>query len=285
LLAEDPETRSLRTWESQAPVPPPEAATEHDDPRISSAQSVLDAMHAAYPDLKAMHDSSATSPTECQDLLGREFRAQHFCGQYWVPSFARWQIDCDMVPAYRYHKRTLKLLQWRRPPRRWNLKTPTHMLSLDALVEVYPDARFIMTHRDPVKVLPSVCSLIALMYRIMGSEFEPVALGRAQMDLWAEALRRAIEFRRRVGSERFIDLRFEDLNANPLGAVARIYGRFGMPLTDAARQRMTRWVAHNPRGKHGEHHYRLKDFGLNAKEIRDTYAFYMRRFDVPNEGE
>ncbi|MGH7897701.1 MAG: sulfotransferase, partial [Candidatus Binatia bacterium] len=138
LFSCDPDTRSLRFWESQRPVPPPETASEHTDPRIAATQATFDAMHSAYPELVSMYFATATSATECQDLLGRSFRAQHFCGQYRVPSYAAWQLGCDMEPAYRYHRRQLRLLQWRCPPTRWLLKTPVHMLSLDALDRVYP---------------------------------------------------------------------------------------------------------------------------------------------------
>jgi len=283
LMARDPGTRSLRLWESQAPVPPPETATEETDPRIATTQGFLDVMQTAYPELVAMYFATATSPTECQDLLGREFRAPHFWGQYWIPTYADWQQGCDMEPAYRYHARQLRLLQWRCPPTRWLLKTPVHMLSLDALDRVYPDARFVMTHRDPAKVLGSVCSLIALMHRMTSDAVDRRALGRAQVDLWAEALRRAIDFRARVGDERFADLHFDELQGAPVEAIARAYARLGVPFTGAARARMSGWAGENPRGKHGEHHYRLEDFGLDPAAVRAQYGFYMKRFAVPVE--
>jgi hypothetical protein len=245
---------------------------------------MFDAMHSAYPELVAMYFATATSATECQDLLGREFRAQHFCGQYRVPSYAEWQLGCDMEPAYRYHRRQLRLLQWRCPPTRWLLKTPVHMLSLDALDRVYPDARFVMTHRDPVKVLGSVCSLIDLMFRMTSERVDRVELGRAQIDVWAESLRRAIDFRRRAGEERFADLYFHDLEKRPIDAVARAYEKLGIPFSPAARARMRGFAGENPRGKHGEHRYRLEDFGLDSGGVRAKYAFYMERFNVPAEG-
>jgi hypothetical protein len=280
LMACDPQTRSLRFWESQQPIPPPEKATEESDPRIAATQAVLDGMHAAYPELLAMYFATATSPTECQDLLGREFRAHHFTGQYQIPGYVEWQLRCDMVPAYRYHRRQLKLLQWRCPPTRWLLKTPVHMLSLDALDRVYPDARFVMTHRDPTRVLGSVCSLIHLMYRMTSDQVDRQALGRAQVEAWAEALRRAIDFRTRVGDERFADLYFHELEEAPIEAIERAYRRLRIAFSEAARRRMQDWAGENPRGKHGEHRYRLEDFGLDPDEVRARYAFYRKRFDV-----
>jgi hypothetical protein len=283
LLACDPATRPLRFWESQQPVPPPESATEHTDPRIAATQAMFDAMHGAYPELAAMYFATATSATECQDLLGREFRAHHFWGQYWIPSYARWVVQCDSEPAFRYHARQLRLLQWHCGPSRWLLKTPVHLFTLDALDSVYPGARFVMTHRDPAKVLGSVCSLIALMYRMTSERFDAEALGRAQVELWAEALERAIAFRGRAGEARFADLYFHELEERPIDSIERAYAKLGLPFTEAARSRMAGWAEENPRGKHGEHRYRLEDFGLTAGEVRERFGFYLERFDVPVE--
>ncbi len=160
LLDADPAIRSLRCWESSSPVPPPEAATQDTDPRIAPTARGLEAMYETFPKMRSLHFQTATGPTECQDLLGMDMRTSHFDGMAIVPSYTRWVLECDMTPAYVVHRRTLQLLQWHCPPYQWHLKTPVHMLSLPALVSVYPDARFIWTHRDPSEVMGSVCSLI-----------------------------------------------------------------------------------------------------------------------------
>jgi hypothetical protein len=283
LLACDPDTRSVRTWESSDPVPPPEASTQDSDPRIARAEAGLAAMHEMFPEMRSMHDATATGPTECQDLLGLEFKAPHFAGQYHIPSFDLWVRSCDMVPAYRTHRRVLQLLQWRCPPTRWHLKTPVHMLALPALLEVYPDARFVMTHRDPARVLGSVCSLIRLMYRVASDWDDPKTLGREQVDLWATALERAVAFRDTLPSERFVDVPFAEQLADPIAAVERAYEGLALPFTPQARERMAGWAAAHRRGRHGEHRYRLADFGLDAAEVRDRFRFYLDRFDVPEE--
>jgi hypothetical protein len=285
LLARDPDTRALRTWESASPVPPPEAATQHSDPRIAAVQAGIDAMRAQNPGYQAMYDADADDPSECQDLLGMEFRTQHFCGSYWVPSYAAWQMDCDMRPAYAWHRRTLQLLQWRCGPERWLLKTPTHMLSLDALAETYPDARFIMTHRDPAKVLASVCSLMGFITSGTTDALDRAGLAKLTFETWTEALRRALDFRRRVGEARFADLHFHEQVADPVGAVERAYARLGLPLGGAARARMQDWARAHPRGRHGEHRYRLADWGLDARAVRERYAFYTEHFGVRLEAE
>jgi Sulfotransferase family len=133
LVASDPAVRSLRLWESGSPVPPPESATEDDDPRIADTEVGLQMMYDMFPRMKSLHFETATGPTECIDLLSMEFRTAHFDGMAHVPSYTRWVTGCDMTGTYRYHRRVLRLLQWHCPPNLWHLKTPVHMLWLGAL--------------------------------------------------------------------------------------------------------------------------------------------------------
>ncbi len=221
LVAADPQFRSLRLWESSSPCPPPESATEHSDPRIADTEAGLAMMNQMFPLMQTMHHEEATTPTECQDLLGMSFRTVHFDGFGRVPSYLAWVTECDMRDTYRYHRRVLRLLQWHCPPRLWHLKTPVHMFALDALLESYPDAKFLWSHRDPAKVLASVCSLIHYV-RSWGSDRDDAAeLGAEQLDRWWEAVLRAMDFRKRLGDDRFADLSFADLQVDPVERARR----------------------------------------------------------------
>jgi Sulfotransferase family len=152
LVAAAPEIRSLRLWESIDPVPPPESATQHSDPRIRETELGLQAMYEAFPRMMSMYFQTATGATECQDLLGMEFRTAHFDGMAHVPTYRRWVLDCDMGPAYRYHRRVLQLLQWRCPPRLWHLKTPAPVPGSCGRIEIRPRswARCAAWWRTPV---------------------------------------------------------------------------------------------------------------------------------------
>src|SRR5512134_138557 len=246
LLAQDPDTRSLRVWESAQPVPPPEAATQHSDPRIEVATKQLEAMRQLSPRLAAMHEDTPTGPTENHDLLGMSFRTFHFEGMAFVPGYVAWWLGCDMLPAYRLMRRTLQLLQWRCPPNRWMLKSPPDSFFLDAVLAVFPDARFVMTHRDPAAVLGSVCSLIATMYEMTSTPPDAVRIGASELMSWAEAMRRLLAVRARVGEARFADVHFHDLVADPLGTIAGAYARLGLPWTDAAEAGMRAYATAHP---------------------------------------
>ncbi len=281
LVAADPQFRSLRLWESIDPVPPPTSASEHDDPRIGEAQRGLDAMYQVFPRMRSLYFQTATGATECQDLLGMAFRTEHFDGMAHVPSYARWVLGCNMAPAYEHHRRVLRLLQWRCPPRLWHLKTPVHMLALDELCAVYPDAKFLWTHRDPAAVLGSVCSLIAYTRSWVSDRDDSSSLGEEQVAVWVEALRRALDFRRRTGEGRFADVAWAELQTDPVGALARAYGQLGLDLGDAGRARVARWAAANPPGSKGSHEFALGDFGLDADLVRRRFAPYLDHFDIP----
>ena len=280
LVAADPQFRSLRTWESSAPVPPPESATEHTDPRIAATERGIAMMNEAFPLMQTMHHTEATTATECQDLMGMSFRTAHFDGFARVPSYMAWVVDTDMRETYRYHRRVLRLLQWRCPPKLWHLKTPVHMLALDALVEAYPNARFLWSHRDPTKVIGSVCSLIHYTRSWSSDRDDSVELGAEQLNRWWIAVERAMEFRERIGDDRFADVSFGELQADPMEAMARALERVGFPLDERSRASVEAWAGSHEPGSHGSHTYDLSDFGLEPDQIRERFGPYYAAFDI-----
>jgi len=280
LVAADPQFRSLRMWESGSPVPPPEKATEHTDPRIAAAEGNLALMNEAFPLMQTMHHIEATTATECQDLMGMSFRTAHFDGFARVPSYMEWVIDTDMRETYRYHRRVLRLLQWHCPPSLWHLKTPVHMFALDALVEAYPNARFLWSHRDPAQVLGSVCSLIHYTRSWSSDRDDAVELGAEELERWWTAIRRAMDFRTRLGDARFADIAFSDLQSDPVAALATGLARIGLSFDEESRVPVERWAATHQPGAHGSHSYDLADFGLDPTRIRERFGPYYAAFDV-----
>jgi hypothetical protein len=280
LLALDPGRRSLRTWEASRPCPPPEAATSDTDPRIAETQAGLDITSGMFPDFVGMLPTSATGPQECLLVLAFEFRSMVFEGMSWVPSYTEWLFSCDMEPAYRYHRRVLKLLQWRCPPTSWWLKTPSHMHAIGGLDRVYPDARFVMTHRDIASVIPSVAALMTTLSGMLTDSPDPSALARHCCDLWEEALHRTIAFRDAGNQSRFHDIAFADMQADPIGTIDGVYRWLGEDLGPVARERMTGWWAANSAERHGAHRHDASTFGLDPAELRERFRFYNDRFGL-----
>ncbi len=278
LLGEDPAARSLRTWESLNPCPPPETATEHSDPRIALAQESMDRRARFFPRMTSMLPSTATSPTECQTFMGHDFKSQIFQAFVHIPSYVEWlNRDADLVPTYRYLKRVLKLLQWRCPPDRWRLKNPSHSLFIGALDTVFPDARFVMTHRDVTAVIPSVCDLYLELRRVYSDDVDLHAIGETAADFCELGMHRMIAFRDGGADKRFFDIHFAPFQSDPIGTVASLYAFLGEELTDEARANMEEWRRTTPRDA-GYERTDMDAFGLDPDGLRRRFAFYSDRF-------
>jgi hypothetical protein len=281
LLAEDPGVRSIRNWEASAPCPPPEKATELSDPRIEAARRMVQKRQQMFPRKMAMLPSSATMPTECQTYMGYDFKSQLFQALWQVPSYADWlNHRADLVPTYRYVKRVLKLLQWRCPPTRWRLKNPSHIVFIEALDTVFPDARYWMTHRDIGKVIPSVADLYYELIRASSDDVDKAYLG-ALNSQWCElGMRKLIAFRQAGNEHRFFDIHFAPFQKDPFPSIAGLYEFLGEEFTAYTRARMQAWRRDTPRDQHGEHSYDAADFGIDLEQLRERFRFYTDRFDV-----
>jgi hypothetical protein len=279
LLAEDPAVRSIRNWEAQAPCPPPEAATQHSDPRIDKARLSMARRNLLFPRMRTMVPSTATSPTECQTYMAYDFKSQLFQAFVQVPSYVNWlNHRADLVPTYIYVRRVLKLLQWRCPPKRWRLKNPSHTLFIDALAKVFPDARFWMTHRDVADVVPSVADLYYELTKAFSDEVDKRSLGRMTADFCELGMRRMLAFRDAGNEHRFFDIYFRPFQQDPWPILRQLYAFVGEELTQAALQRMEAWRRDTPRDQHGSHSYDAAEFGIDAAELRRRFGFYSDRF-------
>ena len=267
LLAIDPQFRYLRKWELVDPVPPPDLATEHADPRRPEPSNQENVLHIATVDGPAedrrIHELSFH---ESPAVLG-------------VPSYAEYWRTADHAAAFPYHERVLRLLHSRRPPYRWLLKSPESMHTLAPLAAHYPEMRFVLTHRDPVKVIPSACSVIAEHTRMRLPDWDPdPEFGRRTLTQLLEGVQRAMAARPAIGEERFVDIGQPELNADAVAVAERIYDFAGLELDDEVRSAMAAWSEQNRAGARGEHHYTAEEFGLTEDEIRSAFAEYLDRF-------
>ena len=285
LLAQDPANRVPMTWEVMHPWPPPERASFASDARIAQVEKHFSGIDRVLPGFQAMHPMGARLPQECVALTAHDFASLIFHTSYRVPSYQTWLDRADLHPVYASHRRWLQYLQWRCPAERWVLKSPGHLWALDALLAIYPDARIVQTHRDPLEVVASLVSLITKLRGLGSDAVDPVEIGADWAGRLAAGLRLASDARERAagGPARFFDLRFGDLMGRELEQVRRIYEHFGMQLLPEAEARMRRFLAENPRDKHGTHRYSLDFAGLEAERLRPAFAEYQRRFDVASE--
>jgi len=286
LLAQDPAARAPRTWEVDLPVPPPEEATYDTDPRIAEIEAQMELAHQARPQMQAMHPTGATLAQECVRITGGEFASVIFGSQFRVPTYLHWVIDtADMAPTYAYHHRFLQVLGSHYQRDRWVLKSGAHLWALPALLGEYPDARFIQTHRDPVKIVASLSSLFAYLGQIFSDEVTVQNTARTWADLILSGLDRSVDAREsgHVKPDRVVDVQFSGFMADPWKTIRGIYEQWDVELTPDVEGRMRAFLDDHGREKHGKHLYAFADTGLDKGEIRERAKRYTDYFDVPVE--
>ena len=271
MLSLDPQLRSLRMWEQREPCPPPTLEGESEDPRRVAYGRENDELPA---EAKAMHTYEVDASVEDSDILGMGFHGQQFTLP--VYGYHAWWRDADSTEAFAYHRRAVKLLQSQRPPYLWLFKAPHHKFHLEAMLSAYPDARFVMTHRDPAKSVPSYASFVSSIFPAAAGELDLTRLGREVSDHLRIGMENAIKARRRIGEDRFLDVHHVDLIRDPRGTIRRVYEFLGLNLDHTTEFMMKEWQARNRSGAHGAHKYAPADFGLSAGQIRSDYDFYIR---------
>ena len=281
LLCQDPDHRALEYWEGFDPVP--RRGGREDQTRRTA--NMLRGLEYTSPGYQSIHPMEADNPEECVMLFMHTFTTPQFDIQYEVPSYMQWLNTIDRRPSYRHYRRQLQLLQHRRPAgKRMVLKDPSHLLALDVILDVFPDARIVHIHRDPVTAVASNCSLYAHTRAIFMRGIEPERLGDHVLNgIWPSALQRATELRAALPPERVIDVAYADLMREPLGTMVRLYEQLGLELSDEVRARLEAWLKDNPQDKHGVHAYSLAQYGLERSQVEERFADYRRLFDVEYE--
>jgi len=282
MLASDPRLHALLWYESRQPAPLPAANASAPDPRIADAEREVEAMLGASPELIAAHPMDARAPDEEIMLVEHAFLSTNpeaFCR---IPSFAAWREVQDLTPGYDYLVRLLRFLQWQKRRRgeageRWILKTPFHLGHMDALFRAFPDARIVWPHREPAQCIPSLASLIHSLRVLASDRVDPVDVGREWSDKMRRAISRCMDVRE-AHEDRFLDLRYQDLVADPLAQAARIYAFAGLSLSEDVAARMRSWAALNAREKRPIHRYTLERFGFDEPGLRRDFARYRERF-------
>jgi hypothetical protein len=280
MMSLDPQFRSLRMWEQLQPCPPPVTATEMQDPRRLADIREVEELTRQNPELKAMHLYDVDATVEDTEVLGLEFSAQQMVWP--VHGYHAWWRESDQRPVFEYHRRVALLLQSHRPPNYWLYKAPHHKFHLEAFVHAYPEARFVFTHRDPAKVVPSYVSLVVSYYPPGTLDNHDIReIGKSIHVHLLRGMQRAVEARSRLPRNIFIDVRQQEIDKDPLGMLQRVYDFLGLEFTREMRTRITDWQKANQSGTHGQHRYTAEQYGLSVDQIRADYEFYTRQFDVP----
>jgi len=288
LFDQDPRLRMMRTWEGDRPSPPPaldpqSAARRH----AASVEQARVMREATGGKIDAFHLTDVNGPQECLAILDQTFVNPGLLWTMSVFGYLEYLLhEADLQEAYEYHARVLRLLQQGAPERRWALKWPCHLLALDAIAAVHPDAKFVVTHRDPVQALASNCSLTNMLRAGTSPHADPLHIGRDMLELVRQHVDRLVAFdveQEQLGSGRLVHVDYYQLVDDPAAAMPAVFDAIDLEWTPEVDERVRTWREENPKGKRGTHEYDLRDYGLEREAVAEAFAAYTERFDIPSE--
>jgi hypothetical protein len=285
LLADDPGNLTPRCWQTVFPYPIGAHKNGSRDRRPELTARQYSQFLMLAPELPSLHPLDAHAAQECIEITGHVFRSLRFDTTHYIPSFQQWLEDAGHLEAYRFHKRFLQHLQHQNGGGQWILKSPDHIFALEALCEVYPDARFVFVHRDPMKVLPSVARLTEILRQPFTRRIDRLQIGRQISNRWELGSKLLIDAADWLKSspERIVHVRYKDLVRDPFGIVTDLYRHFGMTLSGQGEHRLKRSIAERPDGGYGRNSYRFEDYGLNPAAERKHHSAYMAHFRMQPE--
>lgn len=280
LLAQDPALRAPLTWELLYP----RGDAEPGD-RPARADTDVTFWNLVTPEYRTMHENRGDAPNEC--ILGTmsAFAADYWSGGHDVPDYARWLARSDMSLSYRFHRQLLQVLQGSAPGRPWALKAPSHLSSLPALFAEYPDARVVITHRDPLRVLGSLVDLLVTLRWQRSDYVDYERIVRTNVKAYPYVLDAMIDQRESgaIPQAQIVDVQYQDLVQDPWKTLHGAYERLGLAFAPAAEQRMRAYLAAKPKDRHGVHQYAFADLGVDRDDTRAAFARYQHHFGVPDE--
>lgn len=282
LLAEDPENQTIRCWQAVHPYP---QAGSRKDARVSRVARQLRWFGLLAPSLRSIHPLDSQAPQECTEVTAHVFQSLRFETTHDVPSYRAWLDRHGHDCAYHFHRRFLQHLQHQHGRQRWALKCPDHVFALGALHAAYPDARVVFVHRDPLKVLPSVANLTDVLRAPFALRTDPAKIGRQVLRDWSRGADIMIAAGRgwSFGSPEPFHVQYNEIVAEPLETVRRLYRHFGLTLQPAALERIAGRASAKPDGGYGRNVYNPAEYGLDVEEMRETFRGYMDHFDVTRE--
>lgn len=279
LLASAPGMTAIRWFEAQNYAPYPGEARGKPDDRRAYAQAMIDGWLDLAPELASIHPLDTDAPDEEILILGQMFVSTMLEGMSHVPSFSRWLNDYDQSRGHEDLKLILKYLQWQEPARKgtkWVLKSPSNLPYIETAARAFPDALLIMTHRDPLEVVPSYVSMEATLYSLT-AQIERADVGRFWLHRLSEWMKMYEAARERIGAHRFIDIDYREVGRAPLDQALRVLEQFGLGHSPDLEAALTEFIAGNKREQRPMHKYSMEQYGLSEEEILREFAEYRAR--------
>jgi Sulfotransferase family len=278
VLARDPRMRAPLCWEADEPAPPPHPDSAATDPRVKRSDRTWKLLYHLAPRAAVIHTKSARLAEECYPLLERSFTCINLSVFVARPEYQQWLWSAPLESvdaAYEFYRHQLQLLQLHYPPRRWVLKAPAHTPFVDGFVRAFPDAKIIYTHRDPVRVVGSVASLMAAARSVPYRAVDPRKIGEEALDMVDHVTRRFMRARSSLPAGYFCDVHYDRLTREPISVLRDVYAHVGLAFDEDMQAQARQWLAAVAGEKAGEHRYELGDFGLDEQIVRRRLQEYI----------
>ncbi|MGH8806329.1 MAG: sulfotransferase family protein [Noviherbaspirillum sp.] len=288
MLAADSRLQHLKAWEGFNPGPHIAKPDLGRAERHEEVKRFLGVGKRINPGAFRVHPMESEEADEEILLLNHSFCGLSPACLYNIPGYTDWLLAHDKTDAYRYMADLMKLISWSRgdaEDTRWVMKTPQHMMDLDVLMKVFPDARLVFIHRDPIKTVLSTMSLV-WNFSVLNTDFPCRGpIGERWLDVCEEMARRCMKAREAIPAAQQIDVYYEQMNSNWRAVIQQIYGFIGMPLTPGAEHAMANWLAKSESDNHHSgHRYSHDEFGISIDEIDKRMRFFRDRYAIPYEG-
>ncbi len=286
VMSTNPQFRIVKRWEAMFPCPPPEAASYDTDPRIERAHKLITIFDRVTPEWKAMHKFGGDLPVECAEYLYACFLSNVFVFSYQIPSYAAYIQEQDVGYTIRWHQRILKLLQWKYKKDHWLLKNPLWIDHIPRVLEFYPDAKIILTHRDPITVSDSFVNVMGTIFWWRtddpwgGGMLDDLVMADGRAETHANLMRWMEDGTLRPGY--VSNVLYQDFMDDPVETIGRACADLLLPFGEDAADRMRKYLASKPQGKHGKYTYDSAQAAEVAAE-RERFRAYQDYFKVPNE--
>lgn len=286
LFDRDSRFRLIRTWQSMMPNPPPGFNPES----VASRRNAWQEVRKGFPTFEgfdALHLYDQDGSDECHAFLQQSYGSVGLQNVFRVPDYFDYIMDeADLAETYRIHKRQLQLLQWRQERKPWALKYPNHIVAMNEILEVYPDARFVQTHRDPVQTLASICKMTFNLRGVRSeTPVDPHDVGRHMLHFIRRHIDRIMATDRGPHGGRIVHVDYYRLVADPVGEMRRIHAGIGIDTPDEIARAVGDWHRDNPKNARGRNDYTIEQWGLDGAAVAEQFSDYIERFAIPRESE
>lgn len=275
LMSQDLSCRVLLYWEMNHPFIGHNMGLNHEELSIKLAELKIKEIYSRLPDLFHIHEIKATEPEECNILMRHAFGSLYLASEWNLPRYAEWLVNHDMTTSYRYYRKLLQLLLWHKPGNFLVLKCPSHLLNLNAILEVFPDANIVWLHRHPAKTIPSYLNLLSVFW---GNELNNKSFIEFIFDYSMRSLEMGMGLEKKLNPAQFLNLPYKELVDDPGAVILKIYNYFNYKIDSRMESNIEKWLKENPRHKHGVHKYSLEDFGLTRAEVENRFPSYFNEY-------